>query len=384
MNSLPQASGSRRWDIFCVVVDNFGDIGVCWRLARQLAAEHGCLVRLWVDDLAAFSRLCPEIALEQPVQVCSEVEIRVWQPAFPDVEPADVVIEAFACDLPASYVEAMARRRVTPCWINLEYLSAESWVADCHGLPSPHPKLPLTKIFMIPGFDKRSAGLLREQSLLDRHRSFTPAAWWPSAGGAPAHGQLSISLFAYENIAVGALLDAWSAGKPSVLCLAPESRVLDTVAAAFGKALVPGDTITREKLELRVLPFVRQEAYDDLLLACDINFVRGEDSLVRAIWAGKPFVWHIYRQEGDVHFVKLEAFLDRYCAGLSAPAASALRRFWLAWNKELVDVAVWPAFIAVLPELREHTQRWRDQLAEQVDLASFLAEFCEKTGQNQL
>ena len=384
MNSLPQASGSRHWDIFCVVVDNFGDIGVCWRLARQLAAEHGCLVRLWVDELAAFSRLCPEIALEQPVQVCSGVEIRVWQPAFPDVEPADVVIEAFACNLPASYVEAMARRRVPPCWINLEYLSAESWVADCHGLPSPHPKLPLTKVFMIPGFDERSAGLLRERNLLDHHRSFTPADWWQSAGGAPALGQLSISLFAYENIAVGALLDAWSVGEPSVLCLVPESRVLDSVAAAFGKALVPGDTIKREKLELHVLPFVRQEAYDDLLLACDINFVRGEDSLVRAIWAGKPFVWHIYRQEDSAHLVKLEAFLDRYCADLSAPAASALRNFWLAWNKELVDAAAWPAFIAVLPELRERTLRWRDQLAEQIDLASFLAEFCENTGQNQL
>ena len=112
MNLLPQAFGSRRLDIFCVVVDNFGDIGVCWRLARQLAAEHGCLVRLWVDELVAFSRLCPEIALNQPVQVCSGVEIRPWQPDFPDVEPADVVIEAFACDLPAGYVAAMARRQV--------------------------------------------------------------------------------------------------------------------------------------------------------------------------------------------------------------------------------------------------------------------------------
>ena len=384
MNSLPQAFGSRRWDIFCVVVDNFGDIGVCWRLARQLAAEHGCLVRLWVDELVAFSRLCPEIALNQPVQVCSGVEIRPWQPDFPDVEPADVVIEAFACDLPAGYVAAMARRQVPPCWINLEYLSAESWVADCHGLPSPHPTLPLTKVFMIPGFDERSAGLLRERGLLERHLHFSSADWWPSAGGAPTLGQLSISLFAYENLAAGALLEAWSAGEPSVLCLLPESRILDSVAKALGQALVPGDAITRERLDLRVLPFVRQEAYDDLLLACDINFVRGEDSLIRAIWAGKPFVWHIYRQDDDAHLVKLEAFLDRYCAGLSAPATSALRRFWLAWNKEHVDTAAWPAFIAVLPELREHTLRWRDQLAEQLDLASFLAEFCQKTGQNQL
>lgn len=381
---LLQPSGGRRWDIFCVVVDNFGDIGVCWRLARQLAAEHGCLVRLWVDELAAFSRLCPEIAIELPIQVCSGVEVRVWRPEFPEVEPADVVIEAFACELPASYVEAMARRQVPPCWINLEYLSAESWVAGCHGLPSPHPKLPLTKVFMIPGFDERSAGLLREQHLLDQHNHFSPADWWPSVGGAPATGQLSISLFAYENTAAGALLDAWSMGESSVLCLVPESRILDSVAAALGRAMVPGDTCARGGLELRVLPFVRQEAYDDLLAACDINFVRGEDSLVRAIWAGKPFVWHIYKQEDDAHLVKLDAFLDRYCTGLPAPAAKAIRHFWHGWNQGIVDSAAWRAFVAILPELGEHTLRWRDQLAKQIDQASFLAEFCKKTGKNQL
>ena len=43
----------RTWDIFCSVVDNFGDIGVCWRLARRLSAGLGQQVRLWVDDLAA-------------------------------------------------------------------------------------------------------------------------------------------------------------------------------------------------------------------------------------------------------------------------------------------------------------------------------------------
>ncbi|MBY0444112.1 MAG: elongation factor P maturation arginine rhamnosyltransferase EarP, partial [Burkholderiales bacterium] len=38
-----------RWDIFCRVIDNYGDIGVCWRLARQLSFEHGFAVRLMVD-----------------------------------------------------------------------------------------------------------------------------------------------------------------------------------------------------------------------------------------------------------------------------------------------------------------------------------------------
>ena len=43
---------SRSWDVFCRVVDNYGDAAVCWRLARQLADEHGARVRLWIDLLA--------------------------------------------------------------------------------------------------------------------------------------------------------------------------------------------------------------------------------------------------------------------------------------------------------------------------------------------
>lgn len=57
------------WDIFCSVVDNYGDIGVTWRLARQLAAEHDLDVRLWVDDLAAFVRVCPSADVQLAEQL---------------------------------------------------------------------------------------------------------------------------------------------------------------------------------------------------------------------------------------------------------------------------------------------------------------------------
>ncbi|MFA5916282.1 MAG: elongation factor P maturation arginine rhamnosyltransferase EarP, partial [Burkholderiales bacterium] len=91
----------RSWDIFCTVVDNYGDIGVCWRLARQLAAEHGQRVRLWVDDLASLARISPGVVPGLGVQHSRGVEIRWWREPFPAVEPADVVVEAFACNPPA-------------------------------------------------------------------------------------------------------------------------------------------------------------------------------------------------------------------------------------------------------------------------------------------
>lgn len=125
-----------RWDIFCTVVDNFGDIGVTWRLARQLVTEHSLAVRLWVDDLRAFERLCPQIDIHASQQWQQGVEVRQWMADWQPAEAADVVIAAFACQLPSAYMEAMAEREKPPLWMNLDYLSAEDWVVSCHGLPS--------------------------------------------------------------------------------------------------------------------------------------------------------------------------------------------------------------------------------------------------------
>ena len=122
----------RCWDIFCSVVDNFGDIGVCWRLARRLAAGLGQDVRLWVDDLGSFKRLRPAINVDSAVQNIDGIEVRHWSPQFPVVRPAQMVIEGFGVRLPDQYIEAMAAMHPAPVWINLEYLSAEAWV-DEHG-----------------------------------------------------------------------------------------------------------------------------------------------------------------------------------------------------------------------------------------------------------
>ena len=145
-------------DIFCNVIDNYGDIGVSWRLARQLANEYGLTVRLWVDDLASLARLCPEADDTLAQQLCRGVEVRHWGEDFSVVRAADLVIEAFGCRLPQAYLDAMAAQHTV--WVNLEYLSAEDWVAGCHKLPSPRP--PLTRYFFFPGFTRETGGLLLE------------------------------------------------------------------------------------------------------------------------------------------------------------------------------------------------------------------------------
>ena len=376
----------RSWDIFCTVVDNYGDIGVCWRLARQLAAEHRLQLRLWVDDLASLARICPEIVPGRDAQRSHGVEVRWWRTPFPAVEPADVVIEAFACNPPATYVAAMVAKQPKPAWINLEYLSAEDWVRGCHALPSPHPSLPLVKHFFFPGFVAGTGGLLAEQGLAEARERFQrsgaeQARFWQDIGlPAPRAGELQVSLFCYAHAGIGALLRAWAAGGAPVRCLVPEGIATAALSAFFGSAsLAPGAILRKDGLEVRVFSFLDQDQYDRLLWACDFNLVRGEDSFVRGQWAARPLLWQIYPQQEGAHWPKLEAFLGLYCAGLPPQTAVAVRRLWQAWNKgDAAEVeTAWPGYWENRIELQAHAQRWAGQLAVTGNLANNLAQFCE-------
>jgi len=351
-------------DIFCAVIDNFGDAGVCWRLARQLAREKAWSVRLWIDVVAPLAGLRPGIDPALPRQEVDGVTIVSWAAPFPDVKPGEVVIEAFACELPVEFIAAMARQPRPPVWINLEYLSAEDWVGGCHGLASPHPTLPLRKHFFFPGFTVGTGGLIREE-----YADFSPHE---------RGTELTVSLFCYDNPALPLLLDAWAQGAEPVTCLVADGLPRRQVAAWSGEAFEPGRQIEHGSLRLVAAPFVVQSEYDRRLGSCDLNFVRGEDSFVRAQWAKRPFVWQIYPQPESAHHEKLEAFLKLYNSGLDALAAQAVRDFWRAWNGSGDIAAAWPALRKALPALASRAGPWAQRIAEPGNLVDNLARFCRE------
>ncbi|SIQ85211.1 elongation factor P maturation arginine rhamnosyltransferase EarP [Aquipseudomonas alcaligenes] len=369
-----------RWDIFCCVVDNYGDIGVTWRLARQLAVEHGLAVRLWVDEPAAFLRLCPQTDDDAGAWLVDGVEVRRWSADFPLVEVADVVIEAFACHLPERYMAAMAGRLPRPLWLNLEYLSAEDWVAGCHALPSPQAG-GLQKFFFFPGFAEGTGGLLREADLLQRCRAFQADSearrtFLAGLGIAPWGTARMISLFAYENAALAGWLDALAGAAEPTQLLVPRGRIEDDLCRWLGQdALEEGGTWRRGNLQVHLLPFLSQADYDKLLWCCDFNAVRGEDSFVRAQWAGRPLLWHIYQQEEGAHWEKLDAFLDSYCAALTDPAAGALRALWSAWNGKGDMAQAWQGLAEHGEQLAAHAEHWCREQASRPDLAAALVQF---------
>lgn len=337
-----------RWDIFCRVIDNHGDAGVCWRLAAELAAR-GESVRLWMDDVAMLSWMAPQGA--------PGVEVVHWTEPAPAAEPGDVVVEAFGCNPPPEFVARMAARVPPPAWINLEYLSAEDYVERSHGLPSPvmsGPGAGLVKRFFYPGFTARTGGLLRERDLAARRAAHDRAAWLRQWGITDPQAQV-LSLFCYEPRALPQLLDQLAAqDRPTHLLVTPGR------ASAAVRALQAQHA---GSLRLHWLPLLTQRGYDELLWSCDLNFVRGEDSVVRALLAGAPFVWQIYPQDDLAHHAKLEAFL----AWLEPPRD--LRDFFLAWN-DATPAALPPLAVA---DWRATARRAREKAVALPELVDGLA-----------
>lgn len=372
-----------RWHLFCKVVDNFGDVGVCWRLARLLAHEHGADVTLVVDDLGVLARMAPGVERTALQQRHAGVTIARWTNPLPNaLAVPEVVVEAFGCGLPDAYVEAMAAQAPSPAWFVLEYLSAEPWVDGAHGLSSPHPRLPLVRRFWFPGFTKATGGLPRERALFGARDAFqrddaAQSAFWRSLGAPRVDGELRVSLFCYPHSGLPSLFDAWTDGDVPVGCVVPEGVASGALDAWTGGTVPhPGAPVTRGRLTLHAIPFVPQDDYDRLLWACDVNVVRGEDSFVRAQWAARPFVWHIYPQSERAHHRKIDAFLDRYAAALDVATATAVRRLFSAWNGApgaLPLDATWLEWAACRPQLGDHGNAWSAHLSGLPELASGLA-----------
>jgi uncharacterized repeat protein (TIGR03837 family) len=322
-----------------------------------------------VDDASALRWMAP--------QACPGVEVRAWTSPLQlrGVAAGDVLVEAFGCDVAPEFIAIHAQQvkaeGAKPAWINLEYLSAEAYVERSHGLPSPvmsGPGTGLTRHFFYPGFTPRTGGLLREPDLMQRQARFDRAAWLRENGIDWRSGEQRVSLLCYEPHALPRLLEQLASQPSPTRLLVTAGRAAAAVQAAL-QNLDRAQPLWDElgSLSISYLPLLDQIDFDHLLWSCDLNFVRGEDSLVRALWAGKPLVWQIYPQHDDAHHSKLEAFLDM----IEAPPS--LRQFHRSWN----DVGQGPLGPMELQAWGDSIQSTRERLLQQRDLVSQLLEFVD-------
>ncbi|HEY0877403.1 MAG TPA: elongation factor P maturation arginine rhamnosyltransferase EarP [Zeimonas sp.] len=358
--------------ILCRVVDNFGDAGVCWRFARQLAREHGWRIRLAIDRPELLERLGANPGSDAGR---GTIDVEQWRSGA-DLAPRDddVLVSAFGAEPPASLRASLAGAPHRPLWVQLEYLSAEDWVGTHHGLRSTKPGDGAIEHFYYPGFDEGTGGLLREARLFERRDTFvgSPAqrAWLAGLGIDAGPGERLATLFCYPQAPLRAWLRAVAAGSTPWLVLVPEGVGDEALAAHFGASPAAGQVLRDAALTVQRVPFVAQDDYDRLLWSADLNFVRGEDSWVRAQWAARPFVWQPYRQQDDAHLVKLDAFLHRLEAGAAVDAAMR------AWSGDGDWTAAWRVLETRFDALGEPFARWSDVLGTQDDLCTRFVKFC--------
>lgn len=339
-----------RIDIFCQVIDNYGDVGVCWRLAQQLS-KHA-KVRLIVDNLFAFQCIQPQVEPQKSHQYLNNVDIICWSQTL-HLEPANYVIETFACELPAHYKQRMPAH--TNLWVNLDYLSAESWVADLHLQPSPQPN-GVAKYFFFPGFSADTGGLIRHPT------SLSPITW-EQYGLIKPQGPVAF-VFSYPQAPLQLLIDA----------LAKQSSPWTVLLAAS----TPEIEAKYSHLTIHRLPYLAQSEFDAFLNHADLNLVRGEDSFVGAIWAAKPFIWQPYPQKDHLHLDKLQAWLNH------TPFSQQIKSLILDWNRHTINEATLTNMLTCLAQWQQECLLYKEQIKKNTDLCTQLLAFYSQMQQKRV
>ena len=375
------------WDIFCKVIDNFGDIGVSYRLTKELATNNQ-KIRLFVSDLKAFNRIEPKVNINLYHQSLDDnIEIILWNNQseslnlIKQLTPSNIIIEMFACNLPEIYISKITNENI---WINLEYLSAEDWVEEYH------QKLSYEgghfKYFFFPGFTSKTGGVNFEGKYLNKlpKQCKNQILEKLNINRYVSNNTLLCSIFCYENNVILKLLCNI---KKDVLFIIPQSIFSDYLldkASSIGLTKIDETLLKNENnIFIKIIPMTNQENYDNLLLSCDLNIVRGEDSFVRAQILSKPFIWNIYQQKDNIHLVKLKSFLDKYIdkSIVSPKVTNSIYDFSNAINTPLYEnndyLNDFYIIIDHLQELKQNSIIWRKNLIKNNSLCLNLIKFAQ-------
>lgn len=357
--------------MLCKVVDNYGDIGFVFRLARALTeADQSVQLRLIVSDLDSFSKLEPSVQADMPVQTVCGWTLFDWnngevcQKAFTE-NPPDIILECFQCGRP-DWLEDLLfgnkERGIIPLAneqhivriLNIDYLTAESYADDFHCLKSGTRSMYVKKVNFMPGFTAKTAGLTLDKAFMQSLAERT----LPKAVSSDSGNAYYVPIFSYERdfTPIVSALERFQAERRANN---PSFTVHALVAA--GKSASPFFEAWRsahEPFPATALPFLAQAEWDKLLCAASFSLVRGEDSLSRATLAGRPFLWHAYPQEDEYQTVKVQALLERLRAFVPQPLFEALECCWLSYNKQGAFDS--DAFLTLLLHTEDLTRAFSD------------------------
>lgn len=292
-------------DIFCNVIDNFGDAGVVYRFAKELKkAETDKEIRIFLNRYDEFAAINPKIDINKKNQLIDGIFYLLREEKeVGNVVPADVIIETFGCDIDEIYLEKINKKTVI---LNLEYLSAESWVEEYHKMQSFTSNTNIKKYFFMPGFTEKTGGLIVSSDKKEMSRDILREYYKGSIGDKKIG-----TIFSYEHNFEN-LIEYILNLKEEYLLLIMGEKSKESFRKSMDENFIQIEewNFKKDNLEILFMPFVTQEKYDEIISVTDFNFVRGEESLARAALSGIPFIWHAYLQEDMVHMDKVNAFLE--------------------------------------------------------------------------
>ena len=339
-------------DIFCEVIDNYGDVGVAYRLAREFK-------RIYPHKrLRFFINKTEEINL---IKKSNDIEIIAYKDIFKVENSADIIIETFACKIPKEYMDKALRS--SKLIINLEYFSAEDWVDDFH-LQESFLGGSLKKYFFIPGLSKKSGGILLDNEFLERKKQVEEnREYYLEKFKIKEKYDLIGSVFSYEKNFDSLIKELKKLDKKVLLLILSEKTQKNFIKYF-------DNSNNYDKIKAVKLPFFTYDKYEELLSLCDFNLVRGEDSFVRALLLGKPFLWHIYPQEENIHIQKLNSFLEKYC-----PNNKNLKETFINYN---INRDNFSYFFKNFKEIEEYNKKYAGYLIENCNLMEKLINFIKK------
>ena len=341
-------------DIFCQVIDNYGDVGVAYRLAREFK-------RVYPNKKLRFViNQTEELNL---IRKSEDIEIILYKDISKIENSADLIIESFGCEIPKEYMDRALKN--SKLIINLEYFSAEDWVDDFH-LQESFLGGNLKKYFFIPGLSEKSGGILLDNEFLERKKKVEAnKEYYLEKFGIKEKYDLMGSIFSYEKNFDSLIEELKKLGKKIILLILSEKTQKN-----FIKYFDNGNNY--DKIKFVKLPFFTYDKYEELLALCDFNLVRGEDSFVRALLLGKPFLWHIYPQDENTHIEKLESFLEKYCSN-----NKELKQTFINYNINKDDFSY---FFKNFKEIEKYNKNYANYLIKNCDLMEKLINFIENIG----
>ena len=318
--------------VLCKVVDNFGDIGVVWRLCCQLSNQIKkenltSKINLIVDDLASFNKICNSVDFSKSFQVIDEINIYNWNDeklcydefSKNDGENLSVILEVFQCGRPAWMEKILFEDKLnrTVQIIMIDYLTAEKYAEDFHCLQSLTRSSKVQKVNFMPGFTNKTGGLIIDSE-------------WEHF--CDYQNNKTLLCFTYDR--------NWDA----LANACKKSNYIEKVLIAPGKGFESlkksfySNFIKDSNLKIEELSFMNQKEWDKMLKNCGVLFIRGEESMSRACLSGIPFVWHAYPQSNEYQLIKVRALLERMSNHFEVEDFKIIEKVWILINSAESEV----------------------------------------------